>query len=80
MQASTSDLVLLYEPDGQTQLSCAQRTCIAPAASTKDDEIEFSCAASFVCASSAIERTGHGAILSVTEGPRLWNIAAIIGA
>ena len=80
MQARASDLVLLYEPDSQTQLSRAQRTCIAPATSTQHDEIEFSCALSVGCASSDIERTGHGAILSVAEGPRLWNIAAIIGA
>ena len=76
----SEDLVLLHEPDGQTQLGSAQRTGITPAASAEDDEIECISAPSVGCASRAIERTGHGAILSVAEDPRLCNIAAIIGA
>ena len=80
MQAGTSDLVPFHEPDGQIQLGRAQRTGISAAASTEDDEIECIRAPSVGCVSSAIERTGHGAILSVAEGPRLCNIAAIIGA
>jgi len=54
-------------------LGRSQGTGVTPAASTKDDKIERLSAASVGRARSVSGGTGHGAILSVAEDPRLFN-------
>jgi hypothetical protein len=52
MQAGTADLVLLYEPDHESELGCPQGAGVASAASAEHKEIKG---------------TRHAAILSVRE-------------
>jgi hypothetical protein len=65
MEAGASNLVLFHQHHAETQLGRSEGTGVTPAARTEDDEIKGST---------------HDAILSGGEGPRSFNVAAIIGA